>query len=125
MNGGSGRAPGSGTMSYMTKSDIWRLVAGILALTLMPEEPWDGERDRLLLLMDDLARLDGDLPAGVSAQEAVDIVSGEAEDRISLLIGGFVAAFVRLAAAYDETGGDTSALDEVRAMALEWVALND
>ncbi|WP_393062901.1 hypothetical protein [Streptomyces sp. LN549] len=109
----------------MTKSDIWRLVAGILALTLMPEEPWDGERDRLLLLMDDLARLDGDLPAGVSAQEAVDIVSGEAEDRISLLIGGFVAAFVRLAAAYDETGGDTSALDEVRAMALEWVALND
>lgn len=125
MNGGSGRAPGSGTMSCMTKSDIWRLVAGILALTLMPEEPWDGERDRLLLLMDDLARLDSELPAGVSAQEAVDIVSGEAGDRISLLIGGFVAAFVRLAAAYDETGGDTSALDEVRAMALEWVALND
>jgi len=112
-------------MPCMRKSDIWRLVAGILALTLMPEEPWDGERDRLLVLMDELARLDKDLPAFVTPQEAADITAGRAEDRINLLIGGFVAAFLRLAAAYDETGADTSALDVVRAMALEWVDHND
>ncbi|MFI6345969.1 hypothetical protein [Streptomyces sp. NPDC050560] len=109
----------------MRKSDIWRLVAGILALTLMPEEPYDGEPDRLSLLMDELARLDKELPDGVSAAEAVALTERRAEDRIALLTGGFAAAFLHLAAAYDETDADTSALDVVRAMALEWVDRDD
>lgn len=112
-------------MPGMRKSEIWRLVAGTLALTLMPEEPWDGEPDRLSLLMDELARLDRDLPANVCAQEAADITAGRAEERINQLIGGFAAAFVHLAATYDETGADASALDVVRAMALEWAEAND
>lgn len=116
---------GSGTILGMTKSDIWRLVAGILALTLMPEEPWDGEPDRLSLLLDELACLDRELPAGVSAEEAVDIAAARAQDRINLLTGGFAAAFLHLAAAYDETDADSSALDLVRVMALEWVNRDD
>ncbi len=112
-------------MLCMKKSDIWRLVAGILALTLMPEEPWDGEPDRLSLLMDELARLDEELPTGVSAEEAAAITLGRAQDRIALLTGGFAAAFLQLAAAYDAVDADTSALDVVRAMALEWVDRDD
>jgi hypothetical protein len=104
----------------LTKADIWRRVAGLLSLVLAPDEPWDGDRDYILLLLDDLGHFDLPLPPGATPQQAADVCFFAAEERITLVIGAFTAAFARLAQLYDEGDTDMSSLEAVRAMALEW-----
>lgn len=109
----------------LTKGDIWRRVAGLLILVIDAGEPEDGRGDPIQLLLDDLSRLELHDPVADSGHvQAAEALAVEAEQRITMLVGAFTAAFVCLAHVHDEEHPGISSLDAVRAMALGWADMD-
>ncbi|KAB8167960.1 MULTISPECIES: hypothetical protein [Streptomyces] len=100
---------------FLTKSDIWRRVAGLLVCALDVDEPCTVDADFISVLLDDLTAI---------AATPDHPVTALAEERITHLIGAFTAAFMFLAEVHDGTDPETPSLEAARTLALTWAEMD-